>query len=56
MADVSMGEGRDFPALNVVIIGPELAKEILLRNPSNRPIDNSLVAWMAGEILGEAGR
>ncbi|QSY51866.1 MULTISPECIES: hypothetical protein [Streptomyces] len=40
-----------FPTPRVVIISPEMAREITLqRNPSNRPVDRSLVARMVKEI------
>lgn len=39
-----------FPTPRIVEVTPDLAKEILARNPHNRPVDKSQVARMASEI------
>ncbi|MFE7381817.1 hypothetical protein ACFU9F_15765 [Streptomyces zhihengii] len=45
-------EGADFPLPRVVTITPDMASQLLSRNPSNRPLDRSLVAQMVSQIRG----
>lgn len=50
MSDSKAIESSQFPIPRVVVITPEMASEILRRNPDNRPLDKSLVTQLVGEI------
>jgi hypothetical protein len=46
-----MGEDG-FPLPRVVTVTPEMAGQLLKRNPNNRPLDRSLIAQMVSQIRG----
>lgn len=52
MTALQLKAEQGFPLPQVVTITPEMARELLDRNPSNRPLDNFLVAQMVSQIRG----
>lgn len=49
--DLQAAVEAGFPIPRVVTVTPDMAGELLKRNVNNRPLDNSVVAQMVGEIL-----